>query len=158
MSDTNNKVRVRHWLVLAGLVTLVWVLSSAYAAKGSVFDAWTPEVVAVRGEWGYLDEGTNLCQADVINADTIMGLFQWSQLIKRLIIVGGDSSLLSAEDNALGTSLTPRCGTLAEGYRVVLYKVDEDYALIAFGREYNFEPLFHIIRLDDFLVGEGKYL
>jgi len=68
-------------------------------------------------------------------------------------------TVLSPKDYTRGSELYfGGCGSLAEPYTVVIYKVDGDYALMTFDDRYGFEPDFYIIRLQDFQPDGGMVL
>ena len=143
MSNTTNRVRFRHWVWLTVLTLAVWVLAFSYAEKSEG---------AEYGDLGYITEGTNLCHTDNITPHTIARLLRWGALIERLDAAGG-VIFLSAEDNDLGSTLSEWCNTLSEGYPVVLYHIDGEYALMVWEKSLGFGSYTFIIKLYDFQSG-----
>lgn len=151
-------VPLKHWLYLAGVLGLVWVLASAYAEKSQGADIGfdrafiIEEVTPVRGDIGYVTEDTNLCHVDSITERNIRLLTQWTALIERLNSTGG-TIFLSESDNALGDSLSRWCMTLDEGYPVMIFQIEGEHALIFWDRSLGFDPHPLIIKLSDFQAG-----
>lgn len=148
MSDTSNKVTKFHWLFLVGLIALVWALSSAWAEKAGAQE---------RGDRGYLNKYVGVCQVTYIDPITV-DMLEDQIRIESIVRDKGFSSL-SPQDYTRGSELYfGGCGTLAEPYTVVIYKVDGDYALMTFDARHGFEPEFYIIRLQDFHPDGGMVL
>lgn len=158
MSDTTNRVRLRHWLWLVALMITVWVLAFAWAEKsqGETFSfdraLVVEELAPVRGDLGFITAGTNLCHTESITSYTIEALGQWTALIERLEAAGG-AAFLSEEDNDLGSSLSKWCSTLGTGYPVVVFHVDREHALVSWEKSLDFGDYTFIIRVFDFQAG-----
>lgn len=127
-----------------GLTAALLVLISMYPGKSQG---------AELGDDGFITKGTHTCGADRIIPKTVDDLEHWRSLIERLEAVDGDNTKLSEADNDLGRVLVRYCGTLAEGYPVILFKVDGDYALVLWDKSLGFDAHPFIIRLSDFQSG-----
>ena len=154
MSDTNNKVSKEHWLFLVGLVAFVWVLGQLWADKAGadydraiVSNIWTYDYE--RGDRGRLAKNTAVCQVTWIGPETVKMVEDQHRI--DALVRAGSVLTLSPEDYTRGAELYfGKCGSLAQAYRVLIYKVDGDYALMVFEAQYGFTSEFYIIRLPDF--------
>ena len=138
-----TRVQFRHWIWLAVVAATVYVLSSMYAEKS---------MGATRGDLGFITAGTNLCETYGISPHTIKRLATWTALVERLDAAGG-AIFLSEEDYELGENLSKRCSTLAEGYPVMIFLIEDEHALVFWDKSLNFAGSPFIIRLSDFQAG-----
>ena len=147
MSDTTNKVRGKHWLILCALVTAVWVLAFTCANKAGA---------AELGDRGTLDANVSVCQVNHISPETIAMIEDNHRISTILLENDGDMTALSPQDYTRGGELYfGGCGALAQPYRIVVYKSEGEYGLMVFEERYNFEHDFYIFRLQDFYP-DGK--
>ena len=137
-----KRVSFKRWVIL-----LLALASVGYILYSDVSES------AELGDNGFLTKGTHMCDADRIIPETVDDLEQWRALIERLNAVDDDVTKLSKDDNRLGGVLSKWCGTLSEGYPVVLFNVDGDYALATWDKSLGFTLRSFIIRLSDFQSG-----
>ena len=135
------RVSPESWMLLVGLIAGMLALGSAFTkdAEG-----------AERGDRGVLPENTSLCQVNYIGPITV-SMVEDNHRIATIILEKGIESL-SYRDYTRGAELYfGQCGSVAEPYHVIIFRVDGDYALMVFDARHNFERETFIIRLADFV-------
>ena len=144
MAEKNRNVPGFHWLVAIGLLSAAILLGHS-VAKGST------------GTTGVVVEGAEVCFAQAITEGSTTVLHLWQSLINDMEAAADGGPALSDADLHTAYYLYSNnyCHTVNKAYMIFVLEEKDEYVLVNFDEQYDFQtPPFIVFRKDVRVDGE----